>query len=198
MIDIRDSYFFYEFLRKALLFGLRTLPIRKALSVMPGETILDAGCGYGLFANYSKGAYYTGIDSDPKRIQKAKECVGESEFCRFLVSDVIDMPFSDRSFDKILGYGLLHHLSDSAAKTCVREISRVSRGLIVFSEPVFSHTHIINNIICKLDSGRYVRDKQGYIDVCNTELTVLNAQYFHSRNGLAKYLLIMATSKEAA
>jgi len=197
MIDIRNSYFFYEILRKACLFGLRTAPIRKALAIKPGEKILDAGCGYGLFAQYCKRADYTGIDTDVRRILQAKKRISESDFCRFLVSDVTQTPFRPKTFDKALGYGLLHHLPDDMAKLSVQELGRIVRGLIIFSEPVFARFHMISNLLCNLDSGHYVRDREGYIDICQSGLSIIKTQYFYSRNGLAKYLLIAAIPKES-
>lgn len=192
-----DSHGIYEGLRKAFLLGLRVRPIVRALDMKPGEKILDAGCGYGFFVKYCAGCDYTGIDIDDSRIRWAKERIGENDQRRFVTSGITRTHFPAKSFDTALGYGLLHHLGDDDAKKAVAELARLVKNKIVFSEPVYSKYHWINNILCKMDQGPYVRTREAYLRICEAALTIREERFFYARNGLAKYLLITALPREA-
>jgi len=193
-----DSHAIYEGLRKAFLWGLRVRPISEALELKADEKLLDAGCGFGVFVRHASHCDYTGIDIDDTRIQWAKSKIGETPHRRFLTSGITRTPFASKSFDTALGYGLLHHLTDNDAKTAVAELSRIVKNKIVFSEPVYSRYHWINNLLCKMDQGPFVRTQEAYLVLCETALKITKTRFFYSRNGLAKYLLITATPKGAA
>ena len=191
----RDSFFVYEVLRRAFLLGLRIRPILDLLDVQPGEKVLDAGCGFGHLAKYFDQCDYTGVDIDPERIEWAKKNIGETDRRRFRVADISNTGFGSGSFDKVLAYGLLHHLSDEQAGSCLKEFSRVCKGDIVFSDPVYSRFHLVNNLLCRMDRGEYVRDKKGYLDLCGRSLTFRSSRYFYAHNGLAKYFLTAFSSR---
>lgn len=190
---MRDSYVFYECIRRALLFGLNIKPILKALDAKPYERILDAGCGFGFFSRHLAHCDYVGIDSDPKRIRWAIKNVGETRRRKFIVGDICHTNFLKDSFNKILCYGLLHHLSDHEAKLCLTEISRIVTDKIIFSDPVYSKYHIINNLLCRLDRGKFVRHADEYINICQEQFIVNASQYFYSNSYLAKYFLMIVS-----
>lgn len=188
-MSVRDTFFVYEILRRGFLLGLRVRPILELLDARGNEKVLDAGCGFGHLAKYFEHCDYTGVDLDPERIEWAKKNIGETPRRRFLVADIHSTGLASKSFDKALGYGLLHHLSDDVAEGCLKELSRLVRGRIVFSDPVYSRVHWLNNLLCRLDRGEHVRNREGYLRLCRKALSVQSYRYFHSRNGLAKYFL---------
>ncbi len=183
------SYLIYEGLRKAFFFGLRTKPIRDALGLEAGSRILDAGCGYGFFLKFCPDTEYIGIDNDPARIEWAKQNIGETENRKFILGDITSIDYKDNYFDKTIGYGLLHHLPDDAVKKCLSELKRVTSKNVVFSDPVYSKYHIVNNKLCDLDQGDYVRSELEYKNLCQPFFNTIVTRFFYSRNGLAKYYL---------
>lgn len=190
-----DTFFVYEGIRKAFFLGLRVKPILKALDLQPGERLLDAGCGYGYFARYCEDADYTGIDFDPGRIELARRRRAAYPHQKFQVGDATCLGFPDKSFDKVICYGLLHHLSDEAASLCLRELNRVSRGKIVFSDVMYDRWHLINNLLSSLDSGKFVRRPTDYEALVRRHLNLAESRFFYARNGLAKYFLMTALPK---
>ena len=194
-MSVRDTFFVYEILRRGFLFGLRIKPILECLDAKPGEKILDAGCGFGHLAKYFKHCNYTGVDLDPERIEWAKKNVGETPTRRFITADVCQTDLQPKSFDKALGYGLLHHLSDDTADRCLAELSRIVKGKTVFSDPVYSRAHWFSNMLCRMDRGEHVRDKKGYLELCRKKFSVQSQRYFYSRNGFAKYFLTASLPK---
>jgi SAM-dependent methyltransferase len=151
---------------------------------------LDVGCGFGHLAKHFIHCDYTGIDIDAERITVADRFIGGHDRRRFIVGDVCHMNLPSKGFDKAIGYGILHHLSDHDASRLLSELARLVRGKIVFSDPVYSQYHLVNNLLCRLDQGRYVRSAEEYLRLCRRYLRIQEHRFFYARNGLAKYLLI--------
>ncbi|MFC1561575.1 class I SAM-dependent methyltransferase [candidate division KSB1 bacterium] len=76
----------------------------------PGERLLDAGCGTGHFAVYLAERGYTifGIDSAPEMITVARN--KEIRGARFVVADILDIPFPDEHFDTVLTVTVLEFI----------------------------------------------------------------------------------------
>lgn len=97
-----------------------------------GETILDAGCGTGIFALdiLSSGSNVIALDiSLPMLIQAGKKLKGFP--FRMVLADMLHLPFSESLFDKVVSITALEFIWD--AKAAVEELFRVTRrgGTIV-------------------------------------------------------------------
>ena len=101
-------------------------------AVRNGERVLDLACGTGTLAielaRRVPGARVTGIDGDPRILERARskaEHAGvEVEFDHGLSSD---LPYPDESFDVVLSTLFFHHVSDSVKRESAEEICRVLR-----------------------------------------------------------------------
>jgi 2-polyprenyl-6-hydroxyphenyl methylase/3-demethylubiquinone-9 3-methyltransferase len=78
-----------------------------------GKSVLDAGCGSGVFSVIfaEKGAVVTGVDASEKAIEAGKELKRErgEENVEFMRADMLDLPFRDSSFDVVWAWGSVHH-----------------------------------------------------------------------------------------
>lgn len=112
---------------------------RPALLAMLGDvsglSVLDAGCGPGLYAEelIKRGATVVGVDASAQMIRLARDRNGDS--AAFRVHD-LEQPLTwaaDRSFDRVVMALVLHHLHDPRA--VLREFHRVLRedGRLVLS-----------------------------------------------------------------
>ena len=83
-----------------------------ATAVGPGTTVLDLGCGAGLFARAAadRGARVTGIDIDPAAVTLAAAEVPDGAFA---VGDALDPP--PGPFDVVVVVQLLMHVTDPTA-----------------------------------------------------------------------------------
>jgi SAM-dependent methyltransferase len=83
-----------------------------AAAAGPGTTLLDLGCGTGLFARAAadRGARVTGIDTDPAAVRHAAAEVPEGSFA---VGDAADPPSGP--FDAVAAVQLLMHVADPVA-----------------------------------------------------------------------------------
>lgn len=102
--------------------------------IRSGKSVLDLGCGTGIFSRYfaETGAMVTAMDISPDLIEEAKK--EQTSSITYLVGDAEHLPFPDSSFDVVAGSSILHHL---APETALKEIYRVLRngGRCAFAEP---------------------------------------------------------------
>jgi SAM-dependent methyltransferase len=86
--------------------------VLEATAVGPGTTLLDLGCGAGLFARAAadRGAVVTGVDTDPAAVAQAAAEVPEG---RFAVGTAERPPAG--TFDVVAAVQLLMHVPDPVA-----------------------------------------------------------------------------------
>jgi len=97
-----------------------------------GETILDAGCGTGIFvADLMKaGAHVVGLELSLPMLRRAKAKLSGQPF--FAVQgDMVRLPFADDSFDRTVSNTAIEFIEE--AKSAIDELFRVTRpgGVIV-------------------------------------------------------------------
>jgi len=113
------------------------------LSPCPGEKILDAGCGTGVFTQdiMTFDPVITGIDISQSMLRKAVHKfnkingLNESGKSNFIgtCADICALPFADNHFDKVLSMTAIEFIED--AKQAITELERVTRkgGTIVLT-----------------------------------------------------------------
>ncbi len=96
------------------------------LAPLPGERILDVGCGTGIFTQdvLDHGAIVTGIDLSCPMLKKALARNDTTDFTS-LCADMCALPFPDDSFDKVFSMTAIEFVVD--AGRAVAELNRVAR-----------------------------------------------------------------------
>ena len=98
----------------------------------PGQRVLDLGCGTGTLAMMVKAAQpeaeVIGLDADPDILALAR---GKPEAAaaevRFDEGLATELPYEDRSFDRVLSSLFFHHLTGAEKRGTAVEIARVLR-----------------------------------------------------------------------
>lgn len=104
-------------------------------NIVKGRNILEIGCGTGMFTKKisRNRADITAIDISHDLLRKAKQEIDLPEI-EFVLSDIEQLPFNNKTFDAVIGICVLHHLNMDAI---LPEVKRVLKkdGRIVFCEP---------------------------------------------------------------
>ncbi|MBM4305383.1 MAG: class I SAM-dependent methyltransferase [Deltaproteobacteria bacterium] len=98
----------------------------------PGEKILDAGCGTGIFTSdfLSHGCHVIGIDISSPMLVRAKAKMERFLF-QTVQSDILRLPFKNGLFNKTISVTAIEFIED--AKAAIEELFRVTQrgGTIV-------------------------------------------------------------------
>lgn len=102
------------------------------LKPAPGEMILDAGCGTGVFTSdiIVFGSQVIGLDISFPMLRLAREKSGGGRFLP-IQGDISTLPFRAESFDKVVSVTALEFIDN--AKSAVAELFRVAKkgGVVV-------------------------------------------------------------------
>ena len=91
-----------------------------------GETLLDAGCGTGVFTLdlLASGAYVVGLDISLPMLRRSRE-KARGEPLQIVLGDMLHLPFPENSFDKVVSVTALEFIEDGQG--AVRELFRVTK-----------------------------------------------------------------------
>jgi len=108
--------------------------VLKAVSNWPGAMILDVGGGHGQMVEplIREGYRVTVLGSAPicrKRIQNYVD----NNSCSFMVGNIINLPFVDKSFDIVISLRLVPHVT--AWPKLLSEFTRVARSAVIIDYP---------------------------------------------------------------
>ena len=118
-----------------------------------GKTLLDIGVGpLAMIAVTNFGCRVTSIDVSDEALRKARE-EAEKEGIRinFEREDAINLSYEDSSFEVVISYGALHHVSSlQARQNFIREACRVASEKVIiadFNEAGFPHTAVEYEVV---------------------------------------------------
>lgn len=115
------------------------------------DTVLDIGCGGGLFAEKvaKLGCQVTGVDLSQRSIRTARyhaEQMGLS--ITYLVSSGEELPFEDNTFDLVFCCDVLEHVSD--VNTVIAQSARVLKAGGIYLFDTINRTWLSKLIMIKL------------------------------------------------
>jgi ubiquinone/menaquinone biosynthesis C-methylase UbiE len=99
-------------------------------SILPGQRVLDIGCGTGTLAVLIKrlhpDADVVGLDPDPKALARARRKAERASVeVRFDRGFANELPYPDASVDRVVSSLMFHHLPNDEQEPTLREVRRV-------------------------------------------------------------------------
>src|SRR5215207_3028473 len=96
----------------------------RRVGIGPGRTVLDVGCGTGVFLRTAadRRATVCGIDASQALLEIARERVPDADLC---VGDLQRLPYVDDCFDVVCGFNSFFYADDMVA--ALREAGRVAK-----------------------------------------------------------------------
>ncbi len=172
---IRKELFFNEFLEMPAMLSV--------LGKIRGKTILDVGCGTGIYAKILKrgGAKVCGIDISPKMIDIAKK---EVKGVDFQVGSAYNLPYKAESFDVAISPLVLEHLSHP--KKAFREVYRVLKRHGTF---IFSIGNPVTAVTARIPGKPKYERKRIFLDYFNEGLQY--RRWNRSKTALGKHTVKM-------
>jgi SAM-dependent methyltransferase len=139
--------------------------ISEYVQPVPGEKVLDIGCGPGDILENLPDVDYLGFDINPKYVEAAQKRFGNRG--RFFCGDVglaaIDQEAA--SFDLVLATGVLHHLDDDRAVSLFNLACRALKPgarLVTYDGCFIAGQSKLARFVVSRDRGQYVREYAEY------------------------------------
>jgi len=108
--------------------------VRDLLKVLQPATILDVGGGHGQLAvPLCREGFHVTVIASAESCRRRIAPVVERGQCRFQVGNLIELPFSDRSFDVVLCFRLATHCEQWPR--LIGELCRVARRAVILDYP---------------------------------------------------------------
>ena len=107
--------------------------IDETIAMVPPDvrTLLDAGCGNGVFANRLARARR---DIEVTAVDRSQAALAHVTTTKF-TADITDIPRPDKSFDAVSCLQVLEHIQHQHYARALRELARVSRRYLVIGVP---------------------------------------------------------------
>ena len=150
--------------------SVKTMLAEEAVRALPGQNVLDIGCGTADTLDYLPSVQYWGFDLSEAYIKQAKDRYGSRGhfFCQEVGTATLE---SLPQMDIVLAFGVLHHLDDETAQTLVSLAHRALKpgGRLVTVDPCFEiGQNKLARFLISRDRGQNVRTRIQYEQLAKT------------------------------
>jgi SAM-dependent methyltransferase len=112
------------------------------LAPYPSATILDVGGGHGQIAGaLVRHGFHVTVLGSSESCQSRLRTLVEERRCAFTVGNILDLPYPDRSFDVVVSYRLLPHVTQW--KRLIAELTRVAQTAVIVDYPTIRSVNMI-------------------------------------------------------
>ncbi len=191
--DLKDRFlalpWVYDTLRPLAIGLISYEEIARFSRVDETDRVLDLGCGTGQLVPFLRCCEYLGVDTDGSALARARRFSGPN--IRFIEGDSWDEECRKLNPTVVLMIGLVHHVPDDTFRSVVRRFKETAHALcrIVTFDTTFLPGHPFNNLLSRMDRGRYVREPLAYEHLFQSSgLRVLRKEVLPTRLRFAVYI----------
>lgn len=167
---------FYH-LRRPLYWG-SLARLRAALALLPGERLLDVGCGTGMCAPLADGPY-VGIDATRAYVRfAARRWQGGRR--SFAVMDAFACGFASGAFDKAILVNMVHHLDAEAVAALFDQLRRIVRGRVVVMDAAPEIANPVERFVLRYDRGDHIRTGDRLRPLLARHFEITHEERFHN------------------
>ncbi len=179
----------YDLVRPLAAGGIDFKLLADFCGLSPDARVFDLGCGTAQLLEYLPCEQYLGSDLDSRALGRAARFA--SEKARFIQGDAWDDAYRSIRPTVVLMIGVVHHVSDDEFASIIARLRRSDPppARIVTIDVSFFQGQLVNNLLSRLDRGRYVRRPSEYerlFDGC--QLRVLRRDMLPTRMGYVRYV----------
>jgi len=194
--SIGSNPYFFNFLQKVCNLGDLKEEVSLRLKAEPGESILDVGCGTGLYSVLAKGRY-VGLDLNGSYIKYARTKY-KSGNKKFIVEDVTRLSLGEEMFDKTLYIAMLHHFDEADNIKILNRISSVTKKMVLILDAALpDNPTAAQKFFLKVERGQYVRPLNEQISIVRKVFDIKNVSLVFNRSKFGLFSIIEAYPKGA-
>ena len=198
LINVFSLPFAYRSFQKMVGGNCRQCLLAEHVKPLPGEKVLDIGCGPGDLLHYLPDVKYTGFDLSPEYIKAAQKRFGNKG--RFFCSDVglTTIEEEKETFDLVLATGVLHHLDDEQAAKLfelARLALRPGGRLVTYDGCYVPEQSKFVRFVLRRDRGKFVRSREEYVRLAAVCFPKVEVRVRHDMLRIPYTALIMRCSK---
>jgi ubiquinone/menaquinone biosynthesis C-methylase UbiE len=104
----------------------------RVVGALPPRRTLDVACGTGFLTRHLRGEV-VGLDSSGQMLARAHE---QAPHATFVQGEALELPFADRSFDRIFSGHFYGHLEEPERLRFLSESRRVADELVIVDAPL--------------------------------------------------------------
>ncbi len=165
---------FYNFIQSLLVdLNESNELIAKYLDYSAGLPVLDVGCGTGNNSHHFEPADYLGIDLSEDYISFARK---QHPNTRFEVLPAEKLGTLGIKFDRILIWGVFHHINDEQVGSILQSLRQVTTpgGFCLISEAVWPErkTDVLGWLLRKMDAGKFIRTQAEWRELLSRHASV--------------------------
>jgi len=187
----------YDKARPALLGGFDFSATYGWLETGPEDVIVDVGCGTGhALEHIDQFRSYYGYDPDGGALEVFRRKYPHDNI--HLHARILEPQDVQRiQPTKAIAMGLLHHLSNVEVRMLFETLrSGATVERIITLDPVLVPRRPLNNVLARMDRGRYVRRERQYRTLIEASpFEIARHAHIRSGNGIAKYFSTCLTPR---
>lgn len=138
--------------------------VDRFLALEPGMRVLDVGAGTATLRNVLGDVAYTALEPNPKYVRQMRDrfALGSETVVEGTTAAMSGL---EGPYDRIIMFGLLHHLDDDAATDAFRRAAEILSGtgrLVALDNGFHPGQGRTSRFLAKIDRGANVRKHDGY------------------------------------